>query len=538
MKIAELNFGKYLITEDGIVTEIQNPNKEDERKTITKLIFPQRIYPTGIIHNITTENEKLKIDFYKGNKLRTVTVEKNIVANKNKIVELSNKGVAVNSNNSSALVDFLSIIENINYFKLPKQFETSQLGWYKNDFLPYSNEIQLCEIGGLNSQSLKENGDYNKWLESTNTARKLHKNFRMVLASEFASPLLKIVGTLGAITHLWGATGTGKTVALMCGASVWGMPANDDGIIVTFNSTKVGFEILCDYLQNIPINIDELETSNKNNNDDIVYLITEGKGKIRGKASGGLASIGKWKLWGISTGEHPITTDLSKGGALNRIINLNATNTMLDGVANINEICSVWRNNYGFAGKIFINYIKTIDKELLIKKYNEYLQQFIQTGGTGKQSMAGAMLMLADELANDCIFKDNLKLTINDFKGIILSETEVSRAERFYEMIFDWIATNKRHFDGTDNVDQWGKIDEANNQVQIIKNVIDTQFFKDVQSKPILTEWLKNKYLNGEKDNPTKPLRISGILARVVCVKLRQENIQQLTLINDSDLPF
>jgi len=211
---------------------------------------------------------------------------------------------------------------------------------------------------------------------------------------------------------------------------------------------------------------------------------------------------------------------------------------MLDGVANINELCSVWRNNYGFAGKIFINYIKTIDKELLIKKYNEYLQQFIKTGGTGKQSMAGAMLMLADELANDCIFKDNLKLTINDFKGIILSETEVSRAERFYDMIFDWIATNKRHFDGTDNVDQWGKIDDANNQVQIIKNVIDTQFFKEVQSKPILTEWLKNKYINGEKDNVTKPLRISGILARVVCVKLKQENIQQLTLINDEDLPF
>jgi len=211
---------------------------------------------------------------------------------------------------------------------------------------------------------------------------------------------------------------------------------------------------------------------------------------------------------------------------------------MLDGVANINELCSVWRNNYGFAGKIFINYIKTIDKELLIKKYNEYLQQFIKTGGTGKQSMAGAMLMLADELANDCIFKDNLKLTINDFKGIILSETEVSRAERFYDMIFDWIATNKRHFDGTDNVDQWGKIDEANNQVQIIKNVIDTQFFKEVQSKPILTEWLKNKYINGEKDNVTKPLRIGGILARVVCVKLKQENIQQLTLINDEDLPF
>ena len=66
-------------------------------------------------------------------------------------------------------------------------------------------------------------------------------------------------------------------------------------------------------------------------------------------------------------------------------------------------------------------------QRLFHKKYNNYLSQFLKTGGTGKQSMSGAMLMLADELANDCIFKDDLKLTINDFQGIILSETEASK---------------------------------------------------------------------------------------------------------------
>lgn len=534
----ELTFGKYTLTDDGLLTEIANPNKDSDEKFITKIVFPQKIFPTGVIHNITTENEKLKIDFYKGNQWRTVTVEKNTVANKNKIVELSNKGVAVNSTNSSVLVNYLSVMENINYHILPKYLETSQLGWYKDNFLPYSSEIQLCEIGGLNAQTFKATGSFKKWLEATNIARKTHKYFRMILASEFASPLLKIIGTLGAITHLWGATGTGKTVALMCGASVWGMPANDDGIIVTFNSTKVGFEILCDYLQNIPLNIDELETSNKNNNDDIVYLITEGKGKIRGKASGGLASIGKWKLWGISTGERPITTELSKGGALNRIINLNATKSMLQDIDDINDLCSIWRNNYGHAGKMFIDYIKTIDKETLIKKYNAYLQQFINTGGTGKQSMSGAMLMLADELANDCIFKDNLKLTIDDFKGIILNESEVSRSERYHDMIFDWVASNVRHFNGTENADQWGKIDEENKQVQVIKTVLDEQFFKDIQSKPILIEWLKKGYIFGEKNNYTKPLRIGGILARVISVKFNDDNLPQLIPIDENDLPF
>ena len=541
MEINEINLGKYQINEDGILK--YTVDKDGEQKL--EVIFPQQIYPNAIIHNITTDNEKLSIRFLKGNQWREVVADKSVTANKNKIIELANKGIAVNSLNSGALVNFLSTIENINYDKMPKYLETSQLGWYKDKFLPYNDEIQLCEIGGIEVKSFKEEGKFEEWLKATNIARKNHKFFRIILASEFASPLLKLTGTLGAITHLWGATGTGKTVALMCGASVWGMPANDDGIIVTFNSTKVGFEILCDYLQNIPLNIDELETSNKANNDDIVYLITEGKGKIRGKAGGGLANIGKWKLWGISTGEHPITTDISKGGALNRIINLQATSKLIDGIDDINELCTIWRHNYGFAGKMFIDYIKTLDRDLLIKKYNQYLQQFIKTGGTGKQSMAGAMLMLADELANDCIFKDNIKLTLDDFNGIILSESEVSRAERYHDMIFDWVASNLRHFNGAENVDQWGKIVKNGEQVQeiqIIKSVLDKYFFIDVQSKPILTEWRKNDYIlvDSKETSFTKILRFGDITARCVCLlpKKDNENMPELIPINDDTLPF
>lgn len=541
MEINEINLGKYQINEDGILK--YSVDKDGEQKL--EVIFPQQIYPNAIIHNITTDNEKLSIRFLKGNQWREVVADKSVTANKNKIIELANKGIAVNSLNSGVLVNFLSTIENINYDKMPKYLETSQLGWYKDKFLPYTDEIQLCEIGGIEVKSFKEEGKFEEWLKATNIARKNHKFFRIILASEFASPLLKLTGTLGAITHLWGATGTGKTVALMCGTSVWGMPANDDGIIVTFNSTKVGFEILCDYLQNIPLNIDELETSNKANNDDIVYLITEGKGKIRGKAGGGLANIGKWKLWGISTGEHPITTDISKGGALNRIINLQATSKLIDGIDDINELCTIWRHNYGFAGKMFIDYVKTLDKDLLIKKYNQYLQQFIKTGGTGKQSMAGAMLMLADELANDCIFKDNLKLTLDDFNGIILSESEVSRAERYHDMIFDWVASNLRHFNGAENVDQWGKIVKNGEQVQeiqIIKSVLDKYFFIDVQSKPILTEWRKNDYIlvDSKETSFTKILRFGDITARCVCLlpKKDNENMPELIPINDDTLPF
>lgn len=548
--LEQFNYGKYQMSEDGILSTIT----DSEGNPQLKVVFPQMIVPTAVIHNITTENERVKLEFYRGKEWRQVIVDKGIIANKNKIIELSNKGIAVNSINSGILVNYLSVMENINYDIMDKCLETSQLGWYKNSFLPYDNTIMLSDIGGINIDQFRANGTFEKWLEATNIARNAHRYFRIVLASEFASPLLKITGTLGAITHLWGSTGTGKTVALMCGASVWGLPANDDGIITTFNSTKVGFELLCNYLQNLPLNVDELETSNKANNDDIVYLITEGKGKLRGKTNGEIANIGKWKLWGISTGEHPITNNNSKGGALNRIINLQTSHTLIDKIENVNDVCTIWRNNYGIAGKKFIEHIKTLNKDELISKYNNYLQQFLKIGGTGKQCMAGAMLMLADELANDCIFKDDLKLTIDDFRGIILSESEVSRSERYYDQLFDWVASNERHFNKTENVDQWGKIeiDEQTKeikQIKVIKSVLDNQFFRDVNSTAIYCEWKKAGYIECDEMRYTKQLRMNNIKSQGIFIYPKKEpntidNKEQLvdkpelTPVDNYELPF
>lgn len=90
-----LNFGKYQINDDGILKNVTDKNGNVN----LEVVFPQKIYPIGIYHNITTENEKLELRFLKGTEWKTIVVEKNIIANKNKIIELANKGIAVNSLN-------------------------------------------------------------------------------------------------------------------------------------------------------------------------------------------------------------------------------------------------------------------------------------------------------------------------------------------------------------------------------------------------------------------------------------------------------
>lgn len=56
------------------------------------------------------------------------------------------------------------------------------------------------------------------------------------MAASFASVLLEPLGCLSFVFHLWGGSGTGKTVGMMVAASVWGNPA-EGALTRTLNST-------------------------------------------------------------------------------------------------------------------------------------------------------------------------------------------------------------------------------------------------------------------------------------------------------------
>ena len=62
--------------------------------------------------------------------------------------------------------------------------------------------------------------------------------------------------------------------------------------------------------------------------DDMIYLIMQGQGKARMSRTGGSKDTYYWNLVSISNAEMPITNDLSKGGAYNRIIQIGAVNAI------------------------------------------------------------------------------------------------------------------------------------------------------------------------------------------------------------------
>ena len=95
-----------------------------------EIACPHPILPVERLVNIDTGVEKLKLAFCKGDRRwREVVADKKLLASNNSILELANMGIAVTSENSRALVHYISDLENLNYDLIPERKSVSRLGY-------------------------------------------------------------------------------------------------------------------------------------------------------------------------------------------------------------------------------------------------------------------------------------------------------------------------------------------------------------------------------------------------------------------------
>ena len=151
---------KILLGEKELNIDLNIPNsyKIEEGKIWKKIWIDKKKYKwlefspsivliNAILENIETGEEKVKLLYYKPNKKewKELKVDKNVINNKQSIVTLGNKGLPINSNNGSEWVNFLSMLEQENYDKIPTLQTIDRLGWVDNKtFIPYvSNDVIL-----------------------------------------------------------------------------------------------------------------------------------------------------------------------------------------------------------------------------------------------------------------------------------------------------------------------------------------------------------------------------------------------------------
>ena len=424
------------------------------------------ILPVEILKNVDTATERITLAYSKSGDWQSITVDRAVCANVNKIVDaLSQFGIEVTSDNAKSLVRYISDCVGLNPKTLEPKKSINRLGWVGSFFTPYAEDIRY--EGDMDYEvifkNVRQSGDFKTWLD---LCQKLRENLplRMIMSASFASVLLEPLKVLPFVLHVWGTTGTGKTVALMVAMSIWGNPKMG-GLVKTMNMTRNAIMRNAAFLCSIPFAGDELQTIKdkwQGNFDQLIYQITEGVDRGRAKARGGVDETKTWKNSFLFTGEEPITKANSGGGSKNRVIEIAIDGPLIeDG----HYVSSVVQENYGFAGRKLVEYLQEIDTGKLVERYRELFDGLCKLDTTDKQAMAMACLLLADELAVQLFWPEDPPLAISQVKQYLQSTKEIDVAGRAFQAVLNWAAKNPVRFedpkaeDSPNKGEVWGKID-------------------------------------------------------------------------------
>ena len=533
----ELKCGQWIADDTGVY-------KLDYTATMQPIKIKASPIPVTVIErlvNIDSNTEKVKIAIFKDKKWQELIAEKNTIVSKAKILQLANRGLEVTEDNAKNLITYLSDLLELN--NIPVHTGVSHLGWVGNEFIPYSNEYSL-DIDFEFKQKLdniKSHGNYEEWKTHIRNLRRKSKALRFLLASSFASVLVKRININTFIVHLWGKAGNGKTVAEMVCASIWGKP--DNNFISNLSNTTIANERLCNFYRNLPIFLDELQIAKTKykNFDEMIYILTEGKGKERGTADNGIREQTSWQNIILLTGEEPITGDFSKEGVKNRVIEINENNTIIeDG----NEVVNFIQENYGFAGKDFIEKIQDIEEVRKIQQdFVEKLNKIIQYK---KQVNAFSLILTADWIVSKEIFEDE-PLKMEEIQDYIRTDTD--ETERIYNIILDWFYENINKFNNTSGIGEvWGKYEKTDEEItsiyvisKVLKDFLDDN---NINFNGIKEKLLEAEYLETRNREFTIPVNINGTKVRCIKINVKSEKtdlqfeneyIEQSTL---EDLPF
>lgn len=481
------------------------------------------IIPIERLINIDTNIEKIKLAFYKDKKWQYVIVERNTIASKAKIIQLANLGIEVNENNAKELITYLADIMELN--NIEPKISVGHLGWIDKEFVPYSNKYCLDVDKEFKQKinNVSEHGNYEEWKKYIKQLRKNSLTLRFMIASSFASILVRIFKLNTFIVHLWGKSGNGKTVAEMICASIWGKP--DNNFISNLSNTSIANERLCDFYRNMPILLDELQIAKAKykNFDELIYVLTEGKGKERGTIDNGIREQTLWQTIVILNGEEPITSDTSKEGVKNRVIEINEDNCIVeDGNAVVNFI----QENYGFAGKEFIRLIE--NREELQKIQQHFVQELNQITEYKKQINAFSIIMTADYIASKKIFKDE-QISTEEIKKYIREDTDETK--RYIDLIIDIANANINNFYDSNNSfppsgQVWGKIEKTTDGKGAIMyyDFIPTKLYQILEENNINWNSIKKKmadngYIITKNGKYQINTRVNGTQQKIIKIK-------------------
>ena len=531
----------WIASEDGVM--LYNPNTG-----ITDIVACYHpILPVERMKNLETGEERIKLAYKRNNQWNEIIVPKTVVTSASKIVALSGRGISVTSENAKFLVRYLADVENANDDAIHVQYSSAKLGWIRGGFLPYDTEIVFdgdTRYGQI-YDSIQQTGSGNKWYDCVKMLRRTNRlEIKLMLAASFASVLVQPLSGLPFFVDLWGETEGGKSVTLAVAASVWACP-EENAYIKDYKGTDVGLEVICDLLNHLPLILDDSSKKNRKleeNFEGLVYDLCSGKGKTRSNKELSINRENHWKNCILTNGERPLSSYVTQGGAINRILELECGAKVYDDPGAVMElICK----NYGYAGKEFVDLIKDLGILKIREIQKMFLEELADDEKMQKQSLSMSIILTADKLATDYLFQDGQYISLEEAKEILTDRNEISDNERCYEYLMDKISMNPARFENTvETLEKWGMISDG---YAIIFPAAFTELCKGGGfSKTAFLSWAERKgFLQADSGRKTKIKKIAGRAIRCVFLKMnggeeKQEDheFHSVSTYEQEELPF
>ena len=446
--IDNYNFGNYTCTIDGITDKYN-----------TKFSYIP-VVPVERYINEDTGKEKVKIIFYKENTWREMIVDKSQLSINQKLLLLSDDGLDVTSENVRYYVNYFNEIMNINDVK--KLDSISHIGWKNNDFVPYDSHGIFDGADDFKNlyKSISSKGNYDKWKECIFELRK-HKVIKLLMATTLASPLLEKLNLQPYMVNLWSSlSGNGKTLSCMVAMSIWGNP-EIGALRLSSNNTQNYYSVVASFMRNFTCYFDELQIVKRSKYLDLESLVMDlcnGTEKGRLNKNSQAKEVKVWFNNFLFTSNDRLVKENAGEQVYNRVIDIEIGEKIIE---NGQDIARVIKENYGFAGKEYIKYIQNIGFDIIFDKFKKYLKEILEkTNATDKQASALASLLLANELANECIFKDDYILKVEDIIELVNDKNVIKTAIKAKEYILSMINANYKKFEDAGYGECWGDKDE------------------------------------------------------------------------------
>ena len=446
--VESYNMGNYTCTINGITD-----------KTNYKFSYIP-VLPVERYINEDTGKEKVKIIFYKENEWKELIVDKSQLSINQKLLLLSDDGLDVTSENVRYYINYFNEIMNINDIK--KLDSISHIGWKGDLFVPYDSHGIFDGADDFRNiyKAISSKGNYDKWKKCISDIAK-NKYIKLIMATTLASPLLEKLNVLPFIVNVWSsASGSGKTLSSMVAMSIWGNP-NVGALRLSSNNTQNYYMTIASFMRNFTCYFDELQIVKNNRLFDFEGLIMDlcnGTEKGRLNKNSQAREVKTWNNNFLFTNNDRMVGENAGEQIYNRVIDLEIRDKIVEDGQNIAKVIT---ENYGFAGKDYINHIQQIGFEGIFSRFKAINEQIVSnTRATEKQSSILAIILLADELGNESIFdSDCYKLTIEDVEEYINDKDEIKTSVKAMNYILDIIASNPKKFDSNSYGEYWGNKD-------------------------------------------------------------------------------